>query len=300
MRIFHAPFTTPKSARRTLAPGRPGSRARLGVPALSTVFVAAFLLCLGGEERALAQGGDKARSKESQRQKEGRELFSKPGGKAGAGGWCIVLEAFSGPRAMEEAQSRLGEVAAAAGRADVSIRQTARGAAIVAGSYTKPDSPEARADLAAVRKAVVRNEAPFAKAFFAPPEETEDPGLVPELNLLSAKATFGRQAQYTLQIAVYEAAERAKAKRAAEEAALRLRRDGELAFYYHGPARSSVTVGVFSDKDFDARLTPKNPALVALQQRYPDNLLNGQFPIVEKGPGGEERKQPSTLVQIPE
>ncbi len=275
------------------------SRVRRALGA-SLVLAASFLVALSGGGEAIAQSTSKSKPKETDRQKEGRGVVSKPAGRSAPGGWCIVLEAFIGPRAVEEAQARLSAVAQNIGRSDVFVRKTARGAAIVAGSYPSPDSPQSRADLEAVRRAVVRGETLYSRAFFAPPEGSEDPGQVPELNLLTARSTFGSQAQYTLQIAVYEAPDRARAKRTAEEAALRLRRDGELAFYYHGPARSSVTVGVFSDKDFDAALMPKNPALDALQRRYPHNLLNGQYPILEKGPAGDERKQPSTLVQIPE
>ncbi|HBS29300.1 MAG TPA: hypothetical protein DEB06_07580 [Phycisphaerales bacterium] len=118
------------------------------------------------------------------------------------------------------------------------------------------------------------------------------------MNLATARQAFGPAAGYSLQVAVYESAKREDAKRAAEAAAAQLRRDGELAFYFHGAARSSVTVGIFGDRDFDASLQPRNPAMIALQQRYPLNLLNGQFPIVERS-DGVERQQPSTLVRLP-
>jgi hypothetical protein len=252
---------------------------------------------------ALAQGG-RRREQEKDRRERGREVLSpsSTGGAQGEGqraGWSIVLEVYSGPDALNQAQAALARTAVDSGRNDVFIRTTERGAAIVAGSYDGYDSPRAQADLQAVRARLVNGRAQYGSAFLAPPPGTTDPGRVPELNLETARQTFGSRAQYTLQIAVYEAQKRDEAKRAAEEAALRLRREGELAFYYHGPQRSMVTVGVFGDTDFDRHLRPRSALLLALRERYPLNLLNGQFPIVEKRPGEPDTQQPSMLVRIP-
>lgn len=211
--------------------------------------------------------------------------------------WAIVVESYTGDDAAQSAASRVPAVADALGRSDVYVRTTERGAAVVVGRYDQPAS--ARADLDRVRATTVSNSLPFAAAFLAPPPEASDPGQLPELNLEAARNTFGDRAQYTLQIGVYEARNRDEAKRAAEEAALRLRREGELAFYYHGPTRSMVTVGVFSDDDFDASSRPKSAGMIALQSRYNLNLLNGQYPIIEKRPGQKDRQQPSMLVRIP-
>ncbi|MBL8745616.1 MAG: hypothetical protein JNK58_04575 [Phycisphaerae bacterium] len=214
-------------------------------------------------------------------------------------GWSIVLESHTGSDAVARAQARLAAVSNESGRSDVRVRATGRGAAIVAGAYRSPDAPEARADLALVRARVVGDRMPFSQAFFAPPPETVDPGLAPEVNLLAAKQVFGKDKEYTLQIAFYQSKKPEEAKRAAEQAALQLRRDGELAFYYHGPTMSLVTVGVFSDSDFDQGLRPKTAAILALQERYPLNLHNGQFPVIEKRPGAPDTKQSSQLVKIP-
>jgi hypothetical protein len=211
--------------------------------------------------------------------------------------WSIVVESFTGDDAAQSAAQRVPAVADALGRSDVYVRTTERGAAVVVGRYDQPAA--ARADLDRVRATTVSNNLPFAAAFLAPPPEASDPGQLPELNLEAARNTFGDRAQYTLQIGVYEARNRDEAKRAAEEAALRLRREGELAFYYHGPTRSMVTVGVFSDDDFDASSRPKSAGMIALQSRYALNLLNGQYPIIEKRPGQKDRQQPSMLVRIP-
>ena len=61
-----------------------------------------------------------------------------------------------------------------------------------------------------------------------------------------------------------------------------------------------VTVGVFDASDYDERVGIRNPQLIELKNRYPLNLLNGQYPIFVKRPGVPETKQRSMLVQIPD
>jgi len=217
----------------------------------------------------------------------------------GGGVWSMVLDSFQGARSAEEAAARLDEVAQRSGRTDVAVRITPRGAAIVAGSWPSPADPGAQEALRVVRSRLIAGETPFAQAFLAPSALSADPGQLPELNLAGARAAFGARAVYTLQIAVYESADRVEAKRAAEQAALQLRREGELAFYYHGSTRSMVTLGIFSDRDLEAPGRPKAAAMAAAEERYPLNLLNGQYPIIEKRPGLPDRRQPSNLVRIP-
>lgn len=216
-----------------------------------------------------------------------------------AGGWSIVLESMTGTNAMEAAQHRQAVLASELGRSDVRLRPTARGYALVLGSYSKPDSPDAREALAHLRATTVDGRTPFSQAFFVPPKERIDPGSIPELNLLAARQVFGPDKEYTLQIAFYQSGKPDDAKRAAENAALQLRREGELAFYYHGPTMSLVTVGLFEDSDFDQGLRPKNASILSLQERYPLNLHNGEYPVITKQPGTPDVKQPSQLVKIP-
>lgn len=262
----------------------------------------------GGGGKGSAAAGTGARGG-GDRAAEGRVVMapgraaqgsSGDGTQDGAAGWSIVLESFQGAQSVAIAQSRLAEVARLSGLADVSVRTTPQGAAIVAGLWRHPSEPGAQEALRRVRSVSAGAERPFAQAFLAPPVRGVDAGELPELNLASAKSIFGSRAVYTLQIGVYEAPDRAQAKRAAEQAALRLRREGELAFYFHGPVRSMVTVGVFSDRDLQGPARAYGPAITAVHERYPINLLNGQFPIVERVPGArEQRQQPSTLVRIP-
>jgi len=216
----------------------------------------------------------------------------------GATGWTIVLESLAGATPQELQARRLAAMDLL-NRNDVQVRTTKSGSALTLGMYPVATSPDARAALAAVRSASSGNLHPYAGAFFAPPPGAQDPGHIPELNLETARQTFGNRAVYTLQIAVYETSDQLTAKRAAEQAALQLRQEGQLAFYHHGRGRSVVTLGVFSDDDLNAQYQPASPALIQLMKQFPNNLLNGQYPIVERSPTGQTRTQTSMLVRIP-
>jgi hypothetical protein len=101
-------------------------------------------------------------------------------------------------------------------------------------------------------------------------------------------------------------AEIAEFRRHAEQAVVQLRREGEQAFYYHGPTNSSVTIGLFGDDDFDVQTRMESPRLRSLRQRHPHNLLNGMgikrrvTVTDQRGRAVKtERLDPSMLVVVP-
>ena len=219
---------------------------------------------------------------------------------ASSGGWGIMLEHFTGAGHASQAARRAGELGPLMGRQDLRVIQRRDGSAVVVGSYSGPGDQRAIRDIEQVHAFSHKGRTPFARAFLAPPPTVSDPGEVPELSLATARRRYGSQAEYTLQIGVYESSSRGEAKRAAEQAALKLRSEGELAFYHHGQHRSMVTLGVFGPRDYDDARGIQNPQLIALRDRYPLNLLNGQFPIIVSHPGAPKNKQRSMLVRIPE
>lgn len=244
--------------------------------------------------------------------REGRALFGGSAGGSSSGntdssdfnnvqsGWSIVLRSLAGDPSSEEAARLLATTRRAVGRSDVRLARRSSGVAVVLGSYDRPDSPEAKRDLASVRAVTVGGRRPFAAAFLAPPARQVDYGDTPRYNLASVKTRFGDGAIWTLQIGVYNSDNRAEAKEAAERAVVELRQQGEQAFYYHGRTQSMVTIGVFGRKDYDEQAGPKNPHLFTLIEEYPLNLMNGQYPIIVKRPGQSEREQRSMLVRIPD
>lgn len=235
---------------------------------------------------------------------EGKRVFSTPGAGTdapalpGESGWALVLETYKGDQAVGMAQSRVGVVADMLKRDDVAVRVRDNGAAVVLGSYASPSDDKAQRDLKWVR--AFQNEAgqrPYDGAFLAAPS-AHDRGQLPEFDLGAARRALGsNRPLYTLQIAVYDTPEKPEeAKRAAEQAARVLRDSGEKAFYFHGPRRSMVTIGVFSDRDLDARTgRARSPEIARLKKAYPLNLLNGQYPIKT----GKDGQQPSELVKVP-
>jgi hypothetical protein len=245
-------------------------------------------------------------------QEEGRLVFGASGGAGtegggqqtaldgSTGGWGIMLEHFTGVGHADRAARRAEELGPLMGRQDLRVIRKREGAAVVAGLYAGPGDGAAIRDLERVHAFTHNGRRPFARAFLAPPPSVTDPGELPELSLASARRRYGSRAEYTLQIGVYESSSRGEAKRAAEQAALTLRSEGELAFYHHGQRRSMVTIGVFGPQDYDDARGIQNPQLLSLKDRYPLNLLNGQFPILVSHSGGRQNKQRSMLVRIPE
>jgi hypothetical protein len=239
--------------------------------------------------------------------REGSLVFSGGGGagsNTGTGssetereGWGIVLEFFSGAGHVERARERRDQIARMIGRQDVFVRVRSKGSAVVLGSYPGPNDPAAHRDLERMQALVVNGQRPYARSYLAPPPPPPpDMGNVPELNLLSAKRLAGDRALYTLQVAVFESPQRDKAKRAAEQFAVQLRQQGDMAFYYHGPTRSMVTIGIFGEEAYNTQSQQVSLQVQSLQRRFPYNLMNGTDKIQE----GTGTPQPSMLVQIPD
>ncbi|MBL8991403.1 MAG: hypothetical protein JNJ48_07475 [Phycisphaerae bacterium] len=248
---------------------------------------------------------------------DAKKLFPKDGRKPGAPGapadqpaeagvWTIVLVAFRGPDADDLARQGLEKVQRLTPLKDAFIEKRSRSTIVAVGRFSDPEAKATQAELNRVRSIEAEGGKPFASAFLCPPERAASLGSRPEYNLLNAREEFGKNAKYTLQVGAYgpanpraaaTPAERAEARKAAEQAAEQLRRDGELAFYYHGPNLSMVTIGVFGDEALE-RFEP--PDLAALRQRFPNSLYNGAGvkEYVGGRPGGTLVL--SKLVRIPE
>lgn len=256
--------------------------------------------------------------------KEGEALFN-PGKTAAPAGtsatsadWSIVLTSFRHEDQAAQAAAALQTIRAETGLTEAYTETRGEATVIAYGRYADPASRQAVSDLARVRATtMVAGGEPrkvFGSAFLAPPAEIK--GANADHDLRNARKLNGKWALYTLQMGVYSredhkapsAADMAEFRRTAEAAVAKLRREGEQAFYYHGPNRSMVTIGLFGEDDFDAkRAADLNPALTALRQRFPYNLQNGlgikqKFRITDPDSGRQvlkEKLQPSNLVGIP-
>lgn len=224
------------------------------------------------------------------------------------GSWSIVLGVFRGEAAREEAATALQLIRTSGGLPEAYAEHRGGALVVAYGRYAGPDDARARADLDRLKEVRVRGTVPYAYAFLAPPAAGAGEGARPEYNLARAKEKYGEAALYTLQIGVYgrddlprpTAADLEESRRLAEDAAAKLRQEGELAFYFHGPSRSMVTVGVFDTSDIDPQAPGFQSArLRDAKKRHPHNLYNGAGIRAKRG-GRTGSLQASTLVAIPE
>lgn len=260
---------------------------------LALALPTAFMLSIGAGCRSAPSDNSLLTSEFGEVFGEGGQNGAKQGSSPG---WTIVLSTYSGPDAGEQAAAAAQRIGAATWMADLRVKTRDDGAVLSYGQYPSPSDANAKRDLERVRRTQVSGESRFSAAFLAPPDTPV--GAHPEIALQNVRAEWGRGAMYTLQVAVYESPNPQEARRAAEQAALQLRREGELAFYHHGPSRSMVTIGVFRSEEYNLATGRMAPEIIELKRRHPYNLFNGRG-ITERGSLGQ-RLQPSGLVLIPE
>lgn len=221
--------------------------------------------------------------------------------------WTIALATFRGDAAEQSAQAFLQQIRSVPSLSDAFVERRGQGIIVALGRFSGPGTPEGAAALNRVHTTVIDNKTPFATAFLAPPDTQGAVGTIPEYNLARARQLFGKPAEWTLQVGLYGLADPSKRptesdlkeiRQRAEEAVLKLRREGELAFYYHGRERSTVTIGIFDDQAAGAvQGIAESQTLRAARGRFPYNLLNGA--AIRTRQGGREVLQPSVVVRIP-
>ena len=236
---------------------------------------------------------------------EGEILFNGTASATTAEGefWTIGLKPFAGDGARLRAEQELARLRRLSGLEEAFVLARGPRVIICIGKVASPSSAEAEALLKRVREVRDEGTKPFTHAFYIPPTDKA----ASNLDLRSAPQDYGKQAVYTLQIGAYGRTDGKaptekdvlEARRKAEEAAADLRQQGELAFYYHGPSMSMVTVGVFGERDIQNSFSLE---LRDLMERFPHNLVNGQgvSQTVLTSDGKETQMiQPSFPVLIP-
>lgn len=281
-----------------MATPNPGSRSPVRIAGL--IVMAATLSGCAGPERD-------RRDLETQ----GREVFSPVGSRRDVEdsvAWSIVIVAYRGPQRDARANADLMKVHTEGGLPRAYVEDRGDATVIAYGRYDSPDDPQAQQDLAFVRGLEIDGGRPFAGALITPPSAA-NVGTMPEYDLRNVKSRLGDWVTYTLQIGAYgrldaraSADELAEFRATAEEAVLQLRREGEQAFYYHGPTLSMVLIGAWGDRDFEASTTPllppryEAPAIREAKRKFPYNLFNGQ---AMREPGSD-KLQASGLVRVPD
>lgn len=209
--------------------------------------------------------------------------------------WSILLASFVGTDQQKQAAD-LVEQLKHQNVFDVWMADEGGYTHVYRGKFSDPTQPQVDSALRQSRMLKVGDSRPFTSARLV----AARPVLEVSASQMDLKR-YREQGLWSLQIAVYDDTAGSNYKELAEIAAANLRKDGDQAFYYHGPFRSMVTVGLYTyDQAWTRRMKigdTYSPEVRRLQEKYPNNLFNGRT-VIEKVAGEKVREQPSFLVQV--
>jgi hypothetical protein len=207
--------------------------------------------------------------------------------------FAIHLASFEGKKARKQADGLRDRLVDDMKIPGVWVWEGEGRAVVYRGRYPNPLIDDAARDLRQTRLIQVDGKRLFEDADVMPVGAGTSASIV-EMDL---KRHSGK---HTLQIAVYDDAFGPDFRNAAERAATELRKQGNEAYFYHGPNRSLVTVGLFdrADRDSVNGVEGYGERARLLQQKFPYNLVNG-LTIKERRNGKELGEQPSFLVEVP-
>jgi hypothetical protein len=185
----------------------------------------------------------------------------------------IVLLEYKGPQAVESAERLAGELTSQ-GLEEVFIVKGHEHAAVCVGRFGSWKDPAADRALRRVRRIRdAQGQYPFAGVMLMPVPEPlpENPWPVEEAD-----------GQYTLIVASWQNPGRMAR---AQDYARRLREAGYEAYVYHGPSKSTVSIGAFGPEIFDdpakvgrpdARPKVVDPKVKRLREAFPTLILEGE------------------------
>ncbi len=212
-----------------------------------------------------------------------------------ASGWGIQLATFEGNRRFTQAHRLIEFLREKTSIQDAWVHDAGTHVAVLRGRYDSPDMQQAQDDLHLVRQMEIESVKRFEKAQMVPFGQAAQNAVMP-----ADLAQFAGMAGYTLQVAVFDPAGGPRYREAAEAYCRQLREKNEQAYFYHGPNRSMVTIGLFDESDMiqAGALKQYGPRVREVQQRFPHNLVNGST-VVESAGGQMIGDQPSSLVHLP-
>lgn len=269
----------------------------------------------GGDDMSLMNPGDEVIGEDGV--KTARPRPAAPSSAAPAattndkGRWSVMLQTFSQPDHAERAKAfRTELVRQYPELSNAMVRRVGKGSAIVIGRFEGPEDKAAQAELKRV-KAIERNGGkPFAGAMLLR-TATEDATVTikpNDIRNLRAKLPSVRPL-YSLQVAAWSTfgergADYGAMRAAAERYCAELRGKGFEAWFHHDEDKetSSVTVGSFDRRAYDARSTLFSPEVEDLMRQFPAHLTNGEpvlIPVDPSNPKGRTKPQASRLVEVP-
>jgi hypothetical protein len=243
--------------------------------------------------------------------------------------WLVALLTVSSdtPNSQEVAAIAANEARTRGGLPQVRVLERDGAWIVASAEFPRSAEDQARAELARVRELRLGDMQPFAAATLLAPSKRGEAGSMPQFDLTALSGSLPPDVLYTLQVGIYQVgdatatpsnAELRDIRKAAEEAVRVLRADGAEAFYWHGPARSTVTVGLFGERDVqrvvreggkEITVAQRSERLAAAQAAFPQNLVNGMAIRVrvqgadtpDRAPSGRAGGfQPSFLIRLPE
>lgn len=209
-------------------------------------------------------------------------------------GCAILLKSFDGSGQDKEASRFIDRLTLTAAMPDLWKSRFKGVTNVYRGRYADPATPQAQRDLRQSRMIQVEGKRPFESVELVDLATGKPPTAV-----ITSEIDLRRYPnQFSLQVGYYDE-QSGNPRAAAERAAATLRAEGEQAFFYHGPIRSLVTVGLFDETDMSSRdgATVYSQRVKELQRRFPYNAANGRT-LVEKRDGNKVRDQPSFLVRV--
>ena len=212
---------------------------------------------------------------------------------AGGQGWAIQVMQFSGNTRHDQARDLIQQLREESNLRDFWIEDIDNTATLYHGRFKLASDPGIGIALASVQQIQIDGVQPFIESQLVP--------LVGQGRAIADPFDL-RQfiGYYSLQIGFYDAAYNGDFREAAEQAIRVLREDGHDAYYYHGPYRSILAIGVFSYEQAFVRAGATDtyaPQIRELQKQFPYNLGNGST-IIQKKDGVNIGEQKSSLIRV--
>jgi hypothetical protein len=217
---------------------------------------------------------------------------AKEGASVAPADFSIVVGRFTGPNRFSEAHALSEQLAGASPFDDAWVEDASGTATVYFGRYTAANSEAARSALKQIHSIEFDGQFPYAHAVIVSLTVEGRPALDP----WDLRQFVG---SLTLQIGFYDSQFDGDFRKAAEQAVRVLREEGHEAYYYHGEHRSLVTIGLFSESDFERAGNTEvyGPRIKDLQKKFPFNLGNG-LTLHEKLNGRDLGEQPSFVVRV--
>lgn len=256
------------------------------------IYMALALLIAGCEleTRVVRSSWDEFPADPKPKQTKTPEAYKDP---AGGQGWAIRMIQISGEGRHEKARKFVQQLRGKASMAELWTEDIGDTANIYHGRFTLATDPAIRPALAKIQAIEIDGDKPFADCQLVP--------LVGNGRVIADPFDL-RQfvGYYSLQIGFYDANYDGDFRAAAEQAVRVLREEGSEAYYYHGPYRSIIAIGVFSyEQAFVSAGTHDTyaPRIRELQQKFPFNLGNG-LTLMQKAGGRDLGEQKSSLIRV--